>query len=83
MTGFHSFVKKKETVAFPEETFDTSGGSAAEQEQSIGNEETHPVTVGNDRGKRIDTQSHVCISANEVDGREVGSIGISKHSGPP
>ena len=52
--AFHSFVKKKESVAFPKQGLDPVGSSSAEQEENVFLERIQMILCIYDRSKSFD-----------------------------
>ena len=80
---FHTLCKEKITVSFPEESLDFIGTSAAEEEKSIRDKKREMIPVLDNGGKAVHSEAHIRTSANDIDTREIGRIGIPKHGGPP
>lgn len=83
VTAFHSFVKKKETVTFPQKSFDFGSRSSAEKEQGVWDKQVHVKSVFNDRCQGINSIPEICAAADDVDACKVTGIGIFKHDAPP
>ena len=83
VAAFDAFVQEQKTVAFPEETFDLRSGYTAEKEECIRDEKTEIVSVLDDGGQRINTESEVGASAYEINAGKGIRVSISKHSAPP
>lgn len=48
MSGFYTFVKKQEAIAFPQETFHFGGRYSTEKKEGVRNEQVHMVFTFND-----------------------------------
>lgn len=81
--GFHTLVKQKESVPFPEKTFDPGRGVPAEKKQRVGDKEAHLVSLFDHGGKGIDPVTHVGVTADDVDAGKGVWVSILKHGAPP
>ena len=75
MTALDAFVQ--------EQALDLRSRYTAEKEERIGNKKADVVSVLDDGGQRINTESEVGASAYEINAGKGIWVSISKHSVPP
>ena len=78
MTIFHAFCQKKETVAFPEMSFDLTGTSSTEKEESIRYKNGEKISCFDQGSKAVNAKTYISTSTDKIDTRELLWIGISK-----
>ena len=83
MPGFHAFIKEQKAITFPEEALDPGGRPATEEEQGVRHKQMHVKSAFNVGSQRIDPETEVCVSTDDIDTGKVTGIGIFKHGTPP
>lgn len=80
---FHTLCKEKITVTLPQESLDLIGTSATEEKKCVRDKKGEMITVFDNGGKAVHSETHISTPTDDIDTREIGRIGIPKHGGPP
>lgn len=83
MTGFYAFVKEKESITFPEKSFDPGGRPSTEKEQGVRHKQMHMKPAFNNGCQRIDPEAEVRVTTDDIDTGKVTVVSIFKHGTPP
>jgi hypothetical protein len=78
-----SFVEKKKTVTFPEQSFDSVAPSSAEKKQCAPDKWIHFKLLLYDFCQSVNSFAKICISAGKENGSAFSCIKIIKHGSSP